>query len=110
MFFVTSILFLLACNPDEDACQLPDFENQWWQVYFSGEPVTNCYSFLDDGHLLMSDGEATWPVGKWEATTYDCYITVESDMGYLDLHHGDPCLTVVSELGEFQACECQFDL
>jgi hypothetical protein len=110
MFFVASILFLLACNPEEDACQLPDFENQWLQIYFYGEPVTNCYNFLSDGHLLMSDGFATWPSGRWSGTTYDCYVTADTDIGMIDVYSDTPCFFIVSEIGEFEACECSYEM
>ena len=110
MFFITSILSLLACHLDEDECRLPDFENKWLQVYLSEEPVTDCYKFLDDGYLLTSDGESVWPVGHWEATVHDCYVTINTDAGYFDLYYGDICFPVESDLGEFDACECQYDL
>ena len=108
--FLIGGLLLFTCQPDLDTCQVPDFENQWLQAYYSGESVSNCYKFLDDGYLLMTDGITTWPTGRWTGTSYECYVTIETDAGILDIYYGDPCFEVESEFGDFQACECEYNL
>ena len=105
----TVLLIFLTCSKT-DLCDLPNFENKWWQIYFAGTPYGDCYNFLDDGHILISDGNTTWPSGQWRAESTECYETIHTDDDYIDVYQNDECLLIVRDDEEYTACGCTYNI
>ena len=104
---MVATLFLLACSFKEETCQLPYFEDQWLQIEFRGSPVGDCYNFLSDGRVIISDGSQTIPAGRWVAQSFDCFVSVFYEEQELKLlNEEEDCIEAELEGVEFSACSC----
>ena len=105
---VVTFLFL-TCTKATTICDVPNFQDTWWQVYFSDVPYGDCYAFLTGGQIIVTDGEETWPKGRWAAESHECYSTIITDDGLVDAYQDGDCLLIVLDDKEYKACACSYD-
>ena len=106
---LTTVLFFLTCTKSSKLCEVPNFQDVWWQLHFSDAPYGDCYSFLEGGQIITSDGYTTWPNGQWTAESNNCYSTIITEDGYIDVYQDGDCLLAVLDNREYTVCECSYE-
>ena len=100
------IFCILSCQPVPDNCPELEFEDIWWQLNVAGTAIGDCYKFLDDGRVIVTDGLETWPNGYWYGESHGCdSLIFFNDSEYILSPDGD-CLTISLDSNDYTACEC----
>ena len=99
-------LSILSCQPVSDSCPEFEFENIWWQLNLAGNPIGDCYKFLSDGRVIITDGWETWPDGYWYGESQECESLIFFDDNQYTLSPDGECIVIRTDTGDYTACEC----